>query len=380
MTNNSSINTLVKWYWVSFNSTITIAFFITAFYWTLLSDNEEITQELDFDPVLDVFVHGINSVVMFCLLVTSRQPTRVLHFYVPLTLGIVYMLFSLLYYFFGGLNPFGGVWIYPMLDWSEPGPTILLVVISALLMIVVHFVVVSMTLIRDAVTKSCKQSTVLPISDEDNGNGSFGYWFIYLTHWGLMSILFATGFATAVSARCYLYGPISTEFKLPWYVKIYWTLFNIATPLAFLITIFYWTVLYEAGIEEELNHGLDVAVHGLNSLVMFLLLCSSAHPGRLLHIYQPLVFATIYMLFSVIYHAAGGTDQKGNAYIYPVVNWSEPGTTVLVVFITGLLLVVLHLVTLGLSALRDLVATRLINRGAPANPNEGVPLRQPVYA
>ncbi|XP_022821868.1 protein rolling stone-like [Spodoptera litura] len=211
-------------------------------------------------------------------------------------------------------------------------------------------------------------------------NGSFGYWFIYLTHWGLTSILFATGFATAVSVRCYLYGPISTEFKLPWYVKIYWTLFNIATPLAFLITIFYWTVLYEAGIEEELNHGLDVAVHGLNSLVMFLLLCSSAHPGRLLHIYQPLVFATIYMLFSVIYHAAGGTDQKGNAYIYPVVNWSEPGTTVLVVFITGLLLVVLHLLTLGLSALRDLVAARLIDRGAPANPNEGMPLRQPVYA
>lgn len=211
-------------------------------------------------------------------------------------------------------------------------------------------------------------------------NGSFGYWFIYLTHWGLTSILFATGLATAVSLRCYLYGPISTDLSLPWYVKIYWILFNIATPLAFLITIFYWTVLYEAGIEEELNHGLDVAVHGLNSLVMFLLLCSSAHPGRLLHIYQPLVFATTYMLFSVIYHAAGGTDQKGNAYIYPVVNWSEPGTTVLVVFITGLLLVVLHLLTLGLSALRDLVAARLIKREAPANPSEGMPLRQPVYA
>lgn len=40
-------------------------------------------------------------------------------------------------------------------------------------------------------------------------NGIVAYWFIYLTHWGLTLILFVTAFATAVSARCYFYGPIS---------------------------------------------------------------------------------------------------------------------------------------------------------------------------
>lgn len=35
------------------------------------------------------------------------------------------------------------------------------------------------------------------------------------------------------------------EFVLPWYVKTYWVLHNIAVPIAFLITIFYWTILYE---------------------------------------------------------------------------------------------------------------------------------------
>lgn len=40
-------------------------------------------------------------------------------------------------------------------------------------------------------------------------NGKFAYWFIYLTHWGLTSVLLATGFSVAVSARIYLYGPIS---------------------------------------------------------------------------------------------------------------------------------------------------------------------------
>ncbi|KAJ8735754.1 hypothetical protein PYW07_007374 [Mythimna separata] len=208
-------------------------------------------------------------------------------------------------------------------------------------------------------------------------NGTFRFWFIYLTHWGLTTIILATGFATLVSARCYLYGPISTEFRLPWYVKTYWTLCNIAVPFSFMITIFYWTVLYEAGIEEELNHGLDMAVHGLNSVVMLLLLLSSAHPVRLLHIYQPALFGILYVLFSVIYHFAGGTDQKGNAYIYPVVNWSEPSTTILVVFLTTLLLLSLHMLTLGLSVARDKMTSRFVSGSVSVRADEGLPLRQP---
>lgn len=39
--------------------------------------------------------------------------------------------------------------------------------------------------------------------------GKFRFWFIYLTHWGLTSILLATSFAVAVSTRVYLRGPIS---------------------------------------------------------------------------------------------------------------------------------------------------------------------------
>ncbi|XP_075977652.1 protein rolling stone-like [Anticarsia gemmatalis] len=211
-------------------------------------------------------------------------------------------------------------------------------------------------------------------------NGKFAYWFIYLTHWGLTSILLTTGFGVGVSARIYFYGPISAEFSLPWYVKTYWVLFNIATPVAFLITIFYWTLLFEAGIEEELNHGLDVAVHGLNSLIMLLLLLSSSQPSRLLHIYQPINFALVYMVFGVIYHFAGGTDQKGNAYIYPVVDWSQPGTTILVVVITGLLLICLHLLTMALSVARDSLSKRCVNNSVIVHVDEGMALRQQVYA
>ncbi|KAJ8735752.1 hypothetical protein PYW07_007372 [Mythimna separata] len=165
---DSSPTTLVKLYWSVFNATISVAFFITGFYWALLTD---LTVEADYalDPVLDVFVHGINSVFMFCLLITSRHPTRLLHFYIPLILGISYMLFSVIYYAAGGLSPFGMVWIYPMLDWSKPGPTILLSFGSAVMIIVIHFIVVGMTLAREALTKRFREPTVLAISGQNNG-------------------------------------------------------------------------------------------------------------------------------------------------------------------------------------------------------------------
>jgi hypothetical protein len=64
-----------------------------------------------------------------------------------------------------------------------------------------------------------------------------------------------------------------------------------------------------AGVEEELNHGLDVAVHGINTLLMFLLLVTSSQPSRLLHIFHPIIFALTYFFFGLIYFFAGGVDR-----------------------------------------------------------------------
>lgn len=35
-----------------------------------------------------------------------------------------------------------------------------------------------------------------------------GYWFLYLTHWGLSLMVLSTGFGVAVSAKTYISGPI----------------------------------------------------------------------------------------------------------------------------------------------------------------------------
>lgn len=39
-----------------------------------------------------------------------------------------------------------------------------------------------------------------------------GYWFIYLTHWGLALMTLSTGFGAAISAKRYFTGPISKYF------------------------------------------------------------------------------------------------------------------------------------------------------------------------
>lgn len=45
-------------------------------------------------------------------------------------------------------------------------------------------------------------------------NTHFGYWFIYLTHWGFLLIVLNMGFGTAVSAYAYFIRPIGTLFTM----------------------------------------------------------------------------------------------------------------------------------------------------------------------
>ncbi|XP_047526190.1 protein rolling stone-like [Pieris napi] len=202
-----------------------------------------------------------------------------------------------------------------------------------------------------------------------------GFWFIYLTHWGLVMMVLATGFGVGISARCYFYGPIGTQFSLPWYVKTYWVLYNVSIPLAFLITVFYWTLLYEEGVEEEVSPGLDIAIHGINSLIMFLFLLGSSHKTRIVHVVHPIIFSCIYVVFNLIYYIANGTNPLGDPYIYPVVYWGNPGIAILVIFITLLLLISLHFVTIGLAAARDAIANKILRPSVTVHAQEDIGLR-----
>ena len=67
----------------------------------------------------------------------------------------------------------------------------------------------------------------------------------------------------------------------------------------------------------------SINTHLLNSVYVVSSLVFCAKPIRLLHFYQPLVYALMYIIFSVIYHVSGG------GAIYSALDWSNTGSAAL---------------------------------------------------
>ncbi|GBP88031.1 Protein rolling stone [Eumeta japonica] len=128
-------------------------------------------------------------------------------------------------------------------------------------------------------------------------------------------------------------------------------------------------------VEYAPNPVLDVAVHAINSVLMLVELAVAAHPSRLAHFYHPLAFGLVYLLFGVIYYLAGGLDPSGNPYIYPVIDWTKPGQTTLVVLATALFLLFLHVLVVALAAGRDALARRRRREDLARRPGEDTRLR-----
>ncbi|XP_026497870.1 protein rolling stone-like [Vanessa tameamea] len=178
-------------------------------------------------------------------------------------------------------------------------------------------------------------------------------WPIYMTHWGLVLITLSSGFGFGVSATVYYNGPIDSSFGLPWYIKVYWVLYSISIPIAFFITVFYWIFLANENAEFAATVVLDIFIHAINSVLMLLLFLTARQPTNLLHFYLPFFFAVVYAIFTAIYYVAGGTDPFGNNFIYPVLDWAEPGTAMIMIALSAFLILVLHFFIAMLTICRD---------------------------
>ncbi|XP_045198221.2 protein rolling stone-like, partial [Mercenaria mercenaria] len=95
---------------------------------------------------------------------------------------------------------------------------------------------------------------------------------------------------------------------LTWYVKLQWLLFNVTNSFSLLASIVYYTLL-----KVEFTYS-SIYTH-LSSVYTILGLLFSAKPVQLLHFYQPMIPAVVYVVFSIIYHNSGGER------IYPILDW-----------------------------------------------------------
>jgi len=110
----------LPWYmviqWILYNIALPNAILVTIIYWSVLYPM--LTAHGFNTSLLDVCLHGLNTLAMITEQYLSAIPTRLLHVIYPMTYAIIYGIFS------GILYGVDKIVLYPyVLDWSQPGIT-----------------------------------------------------------------------------------------------------------------------------------------------------------------------------------------------------------------------------------------------------------------
>ena len=177
--------------------------------------------------------------------------------------------------------------------------------------------------------------------------GALGYFFVYLTNWTLLAVtgytvLAALAAGAALSSRGTYPSATATGEEdavaaaraeaaragaggVPRYVRAAWLLHSVAFPAALLVVVLFWTLVYVPGSTPV--KPLTVSVHGVNLLVMLVDCAVAQQPYFLAHGLYMWLYGAAYTLFSALYYLAGGTDAKGNPYIYAALDWRNPQKT-----------------------------------------------------
>ncbi|XP_054745127.1 protein rolling stone-like isoform X2 [Anastrepha obliqua] len=119
----------LKLYWASYWTTLVLATVITTVYWIFIFPNDHLSAW----GIHNLWAHGFNSIMMIFDHMLVAFPSHILHYVYPFGLGLIYLIFSVIYYYAGGVDPFGNRFIYEILDWSKPG-TATLTFIGALVL------------------------------------------------------------------------------------------------------------------------------------------------------------------------------------------------------------------------------------------------------
>lgn len=217
------------------------------------------------------------------------------------------------------------------------------------------------------------------------------HWLIFITDLSYALLVISTG---AVAILCSVYAMtqcknsqkllkflpkrdfpprrIYKQDNIPWYVKIVWMLYIVSKTTAVLIFVGYWTIVYRpcdnegsgmevddslqsntsSGNASEPDQGglgrqvlgeftcsfLDVytvQLHGVNTVIVLLDMCLSRVPYQFLHFPYPSIFTLTYIIFSLVYWGAGGTNANGMPYIYSSLDYETKSSA----FILGVLLI-----------------------------------------
>lgn len=93
--------------------------------------------------------HAGNSIVLFADLFVVRQPGSFSQFIYPPAVGLIYIMFTIVYTFLGGTDRYGANYVYKILDWrNDTKSAVIISAITIVLLCVIHLVVVGVHRLR----------------------------------------------------------------------------------------------------------------------------------------------------------------------------------------------------------------------------------------
>lgn len=87
---------------------------------------------------LDLLIHGANSLLMLIEIIVILHPMYFLHAVYTLALGVIYTIFTLIYYFAGGVNAHGDRYIYDILNWENGLRATIISIVVIILAVIMH--------------------------------------------------------------------------------------------------------------------------------------------------------------------------------------------------------------------------------------------------
>ena len=138
--------------------------------------------------------------------------------------------------------------------------------------------------------------------------------------------------------------------------KITWLLYTVSLTMTFMVTVGYYTA---AGTNYDDFDVFALHIHGINLLIMYADFLLSQIPIHFLHFYFPTLFVAVYLIFTGIYYAAGGTGAQGRSYIYPLLDYeNDLGWAILLAVVLVISTAIVHCIFSAMAILRDCVAAK----------------------
>eukprot|EP01060_Flectonema_neradi_P025641 TRINITY_DN3443_c0_g1_i1.p1 TRINITY_DN3443_c0_g1~~TRINITY_DN3443_c0_g1_i1.p1 ORF type:complete len:280 (+),score=41.03 TRINITY_DN3443_c0_g1_i1:53-841(+) len=186
--------------------------------------------------------------------------------------------------------------------------------------------------------------TVVDSVDDDEED----YYMIYLTNWGvcLLTLTHLLGFLIA------LFTKATDSPCLGFFNTAAAFLRSLANPVAFVITLAYWSLVYDGRSVNAANF----MAHALNTIIVIFDIIMATYTVRILHVVWGMLFGAIYAGWSGIHYAADIGNADGSRFIYSSLSWAEDkvgGTIITVAIIMLIVIPLCYLACFGLAALRN---------------------------